>query len=375
MTKLWIELPERPRYEGEEVFVYPLQYVLTRNDSPYHEIQSGSAYIDELPLAENVTLIAPARDVFIIEKTVDIFSSLNEQRLVQALPGLLEDEVMYFDKNHVALWRDSNNLAHLAFAFIDKAWIRQIVDIFSNTFKKIPLCIIPASYFQEIGTLVTVSDKQRDQLSGWACYRKSLHEAYLVPLQDNPLLTLHHVELNQLVHNRLQDRIAFLQTPYIDLRQFEFADHNVGWRAQWQRWKSSVLVLLLAVIIQTVAVNVYWLTLAFQKHRLINEERSVAQQIIPQLPDDVDPQLALRHQWQLANQLAPTSDKDFVVLCAKLSQIMVHQPNDAVTKIDFHQGTMNVSLKPGVNIDMVKQDALNHHVTINNIGGGVWQIK
>ncbi len=122
-------------------------------------------------------------------------------------------------------------------------------------------------------------------------------------------------------------------------------------------------------------INSYWVSLLYQQHQLHNEERTVAEQVIPQLPKDMDPSLALRHQWQVANQSAPTNDKDFIVLCAKLSHIMVHQPADAVSRINYHQGTLEVTLKPGINIDMVKQDAQSNHVILNNVGGGTWQIK
>ncbi len=313
--------------------------------------------------------------MLVIEKTVEALKSLSGQRLLQTLPSLLEDEVMYFDKNHVAIWRDNHNPAHMAFALIDRTWLRHILSTFNEFVLRGPLKIVPASYFQEIGSLVQIQDTYSVQQSSWACYRERVHQTQLIPLNDPVYLTHNNIEQNLIQQTALLDRLTFLIDPYIDLRQFEFVDKQLGWRAQWSRWRSVIFLLFVALFIETVGINSYWVSLLYQQHQLHNEERTVAEQVIPQLPKDMDPSLALRHQWQVANQSAPTNDKDFIVLCAKLSHIMVHQPADAVSRINYHQGTLEVTLKPGINIDMVKQDAQSNHVILNNVGGGTWQIK
>ncbi|KRH78282.1 GspL periplasmic domain protein [Ferrovum sp. JA12] len=374
MSQLWIKLPERARHQEEDAFIHALEFVLTQDSVPYNRLQSGEAYIDELPVADEVILIMSARDVLILEKTTDILSVLTGQRLNQALPSLLEDEVLYFDRNHVAIWRDPENSAHMAFAITDKGWLRQVLGKFNEIFKHVPVRVIPASYFQEVGSIVSLSNDD-DHAGNWACFRKGEHETHLIPLQHNDFLSSHHLSLEQLIHTPLLNRISHFTDPYINLCQFEFADKHLGWRALWGKWKGVLIVLFVSLIIETLGINIYWLTLAYQQRQLLQEERQVAQLIIPQLPKDINPELVLRHEWQVANQTAPTSDKDFMVLCAKLAQIMIHQPTDAVTKIKYHQGELDVTLKPGVNIDMVKQDALTKRVTINSLGGGVWQIK
>ncbi|MCC6068153.1 type II secretion system protein GspL [Ferrovum sp. PN-J185] len=375
MTILWIELPERPRGEEEDIFNQPLNFSLTHNHSPYHTLQKGTAYIDELPVSQETVLITHPRDVLIIEKTVEALKSLSGQRLLQTLPSLLEDEVMYFDKNHVAIWRDTYNPAHMAFALIDRVWLRHILSTFNEFVQRGPLKIIPASYFQEVGSLVQISESRTVQQFSWACYRELVHQTLLVPLNDPAYLKQNNIEHTQILNTSLLGRLHLLTDTYIDLRQFEFVDKHLGWRAQWIRWRSVIVLFFISLIIETVGVNLYWVSLLYQEHQLLNEERNIAQKVIPQLPKDIDPYLALRHEWQVANQSASTNDKDFVVLCAKLSHIMVHQPADAVSKINYHHGLLEVTLKPGINIDMVKQDAQSNHVILNNVGGGTWQIK
>jgi hypothetical protein len=123
----------------------------------------------------------------------------------------------------------------------------------------------------------------------------------------------------------------------------------------------------LALLLQVVALNVYWAKLAWQKHQITQSMEALVRDTLPNAPQDLSPALALKRA--LENQRAGQGGAlpgDFSVLASRLSTVLANEPGDTLQQLDYRDDSFYLRFKPGA---MVKSPMLHDE------GRGLWRLS
>ncbi|WP_233834853.1 type II secretion system protein GspL [Paraburkholderia sp. ZP32-5] len=140
----------------------------------------------------------------------------------------------------------------------------------------------------------------------------------------------------------------------LDLCQFEFANRS---RAQsgaggLRAWRWAIGLAAAAVAVSIGVVNVQWFQLRHREAALNAQWEGIVKAALPGTAVILDPrsqmQSGLARLRGAAGELRPD---DYLVLAAGLSRALAPVPSDAIAVLDYSDGALDVSFKPGTTMD------------------------
>jgi|GEM_PF-3319997 len=163
-----------------------------------------------------------------------------------------------------------------------------------------------------------------------------------------------------------------------DLCQFEFASRS---RAQpgaggLRPWRGAIGLTAAALAVSIGAANVQWLQLRHRQDALNAQWEDIVKAAFPGTAAILDPrsqmQSGLARLRSAAGALRPD---DYLVLAAALSRALDPVPSDAIAALDYSDGALDVTFKPGTTMD---GGALRHRLQAQGLtvheDNGKWTI-
>jgi general secretion pathway protein L len=164
----------------------------------------------------------------------------------------------------------------------------------------------------------------------------------------------------------------------LDLCQFEFANRN---RAQaggggLRPWRWAIGLAAAALAVSIGVVNIQWLQLRHREAALNAQLEGIVKAALPGTAVILDPrsqmQSGLARLRSAAGELRPD---DYLVLAAGLSRALAPVPSDAIATLDYNDGALDLTFKPGTTMD---GGALRHRLQAQGLtvheDNGKWTI-
>ncbi|MFP3797415.1 type II secretion system protein GspL [Paraburkholderia sp. SIMBA_027] len=164
-----------------------------------------------------------------------------------------------------------------------------------------------------------------------------------------------------------------------DLCQFEFAAQP--WRldrATLRRLRVPIALAAAALVVAIVGANVQWLMLSRQQDAMNAQMTELLLNAFPKTTVVLDPAGQMARQLsQLRVAAGEPSPDDFLALADGLARSLGPVPVNGIAALDYHDRRLDVTFKPGVNIDA----DLNKRLARNGLSGtqdsssGKWTIR
>jgi general secretion pathway protein L len=164
-----------------------------------------------------------------------------------------------------------------------------------------------------------------------------------------------------------------------DLCQFEFAIQP--WRldrATMRRLRLPFVLVAASLLVAIVGANVQWLMLARQRDAMNTQMTELLLNAFPKTTVVLDPAGQMARQLsQLRVAAGEPSPDDFLALADGLARSLGPVPANGIAALDYHDRRLDVTFKPGVNIDA----DLNKRLARNGLAGtqdsstGKWTIR
>lgn len=154
-----------------------------------------------------------------------------------------------------------------------------------------------------------------------------------------------------------------------DLCQFEFASQP--WRldrATLRRLRLPIALVAASVVVAVVGANLQWLMLARQRDAIDAQMTEALLNAFPKTTVVLDPAGQMARQLQQLRVAAgePSAD-DFLALADGLARSLGPVPPNAIAALDYHDRRLDVTFKPGVNVD----SSLTARLARNGLSGSV----
>ncbi|MFP4905356.1 type II secretion system protein GspL [Paraburkholderia sp. BR14261] len=138
-----------------------------------------------------------------------------------------------------------------------------------------------------------------------------------------------------------------------DLCQFEFASQP--WRldrATLRRLRVPIVLVAASLVVAVVGANTQWLMMARQRDAISAQMTELLLNAFPKTTVVLDPagQMA-RQLQQLRLAAGEPSPDDFLALSDGLARSLGPVPANGIAAIDYHDRRLDVTFKPGVNVD------------------------
>lgn len=381
----WVALPLKPSADPDRWSLGSLPFVLTAGTLSPRLLREGIAPLAELPAAERLVLVMPAADVLLLAAAWPHLDALPASRLREALANLLEEFLVQpVDQCHFALAPRTAASQERTVAVVDRAWMRFVHDAFSRT-GLLHHEILPAQLLQPEGTLlslevpvgqVDVPELRQTVLSwrgsgslGWGL-RWDPHQAW------SGQLGLPQGVAPQPGGGLRAWALGGFRAEAFNLRQFEFAAPLAGLWERLRPWRSALILLAAALMVQVLALNVYWAKLAWQERGLQQAMRTLVRDTLPDAPADIAPAVVLKRA--LENQRVAqggTSPGEFPVLAARLAALLAHEPADTLQQVDYRDDSLLVRFKPGYGADALAKQAGAQGLVFQDQGRGLWRLS
>ncbi|WP_322010800.1 type II secretion system protein GspL [Paraburkholderia sp. J12] len=138
-----------------------------------------------------------------------------------------------------------------------------------------------------------------------------------------------------------------------DLCQFEFASQP--WRldrAALRRLRLPILLVAASIVVAIVGANLQWLMLARQRDAIEAQMTELLLNAFPKTTVVLDPAGQMTRQLQQLRLAAgEPSPGDFLALADGLARSLGPVPPNAIAAIHYHDRRLDVTFKPGVNVD------------------------
>lgn len=138
-----------------------------------------------------------------------------------------------------------------------------------------------------------------------------------------------------------------------DLCQFEFAVQP--WRldrATLRRLRVPIVLVAASLVVAIVGANVQWLMLARQRDAINTQMTELLLNAFPKTTVVLDPAGQMSRQLsQLRVAAGEPSPDDFLVLADGLARSLGPVPANGIAALDYHDRRLDVTFKPGVNVD------------------------
>ncbi|MEX3691646.1 type II secretion system protein GspL [Paraburkholderia sp. BR14263] len=164
-----------------------------------------------------------------------------------------------------------------------------------------------------------------------------------------------------------------------DLCQFEFASQP--WRldrATLRRLRVPIVLVAASLVVAVVGANTQWLMMARQRDAISAQMTELLLNAFPKTTVVLDPagQMA-RQLQQLRLAAGEPSPDDFLALSDGLARSLGPVPANGIAAIDYHDRRLDVTFKPGVNVDadLAKRLAGNGLAGTVDASTGKWTIR
>ncbi|WP_028220082.1 type II secretion system protein GspL [Paraburkholderia oxyphila] len=164
-----------------------------------------------------------------------------------------------------------------------------------------------------------------------------------------------------------------------DLCQFELAVQP--WRldrATLRRLRVPIALVAASLVVAIVGANVQWLMLARQRDAINTQMTELLLNAFPKTTVVLDPAGQMSRQLsQLRVAAGEPSPDDFLVLADGLARSLGPVPLNGIAALDYHDRRLDVTFKPGVNIDadLNKRLARNGLAGTQDSSSGKWTIR
>ncbi|WP_253074449.1 type II secretion system protein GspL, partial [Paraburkholderia tropica] len=164
-----------------------------------------------------------------------------------------------------------------------------------------------------------------------------------------------------------------------DLCQFEFAAQP--WRldrATLRRLRVPIALVVASLVVAIVGANVQWLMLSRQQDAMSAQMTELLLNAFPKTTVVLDPAGQMARQLsQLRVAAGEPSPDDFLALADGLARSLGPVPVNAIAALDYHDRRLDVTFKPGVNIDadLNKRLARNGLAGTQDSSSGKWTIR
>lgn len=164
-----------------------------------------------------------------------------------------------------------------------------------------------------------------------------------------------------------------------DLCQFEFAVQP--WRldrATLRRLRVPIVLVAASLVVAIVGANVQWLMLARQRDAINTQMTELLLNAFPKTTVVLDPAGQMSRQLsQLRVAAGEPSPDDFLVLADGLARSLGPVPANGIAALDYHDRRLDVTFKPGVNVDadLTQRLARNGLAGTQDSSSGKWTIR
>ncbi|QGZ62783.1 type II secretion system protein GspL [Paraburkholderia acidisoli] len=164
-----------------------------------------------------------------------------------------------------------------------------------------------------------------------------------------------------------------------DLCQFEFAAQP--WRldrATLRRLRVPIALVVASLVVAIVGANVQWLMMARQRDAISTQMTELLLNAFPKTTVVLDPAGQMSRQLQQLRLAAgePSPD-DFLALADTFARSLGPVPVNGIAALDYHDRRLEVTFKPGVNVDadLTKRLARNGLAGTQDSSTGKWTIR
>ncbi|WP_321946762.1 type II secretion system protein GspL [Paraburkholderia sp. J10-1] len=164
-----------------------------------------------------------------------------------------------------------------------------------------------------------------------------------------------------------------------DLCQFEFASQP--WRldrATLRRLRVPIGLVAASLVVAVVGANIEWLMMARQRDAISAQMTELLLNAFPKTTVVLDPAGQMARQLQQLRLAAgePSRD-DFLALSDGLARALGPVPANGIAALDYHDRRLDVTFKPGVNVDtdLAKRLAGNGLAGTVDASTGKWTIR
>ncbi|MEX3950334.1 type II secretion system protein GspL [Paraburkholderia sp. EG287B] len=164
-----------------------------------------------------------------------------------------------------------------------------------------------------------------------------------------------------------------------DLCQFEFASQP--WRldrATLRRLRVPIVLVATSLVVAVVGANIQWLMMARQRDAMSAQMTELLLNAFPKTTVVLDPagQMA-RQLQQLRLAAGEPSPDDFLALSDGFARSLGPVPANGIAALDYHDRRLDVTFKPGVNVDadLAKRLAGNGLAGTVDASTGKWTIR
>ncbi|QGZ55997.1 type II secretion system protein GspL [Paraburkholderia acidiphila] len=164
-----------------------------------------------------------------------------------------------------------------------------------------------------------------------------------------------------------------------DLCQFEFASQP--WRldrATLRRLRVPIALVAASLVVAVVGANIQWLMMARQRDAISAQMTELLLNAFPKTTVVLDPAGQMARQLQQLRLAAgePSRD-DFLALSDGLARSLGPVPANGIAALDYHDRRLDVTFKPGVNVDadLAKRLAGNGLAGTMDASSGKWTIR
>ncbi|WP_321886085.1 type II secretion system protein GspL [Paraburkholderia bannensis] len=164
-----------------------------------------------------------------------------------------------------------------------------------------------------------------------------------------------------------------------DLCQFEFAAQP--WRldrATLRRLRVPIVLVVASLVVAIVGANVQWLMLARQRDAMNTQMTELLLNAFPKTTVVLDPAGQMARQLsQLRVAAGEPSPDDFLALADGVARSLGPVPANAIAALDYHDRRLDVTFKPGVNVDsgLTQRLARNGLTGTQDSSSGKWTIR
>jgi general secretion pathway protein L len=164
-----------------------------------------------------------------------------------------------------------------------------------------------------------------------------------------------------------------------DLCQFEFAVQP--WRldrATLRRLRVPIVLVAASLVVAIIGANVQWLMLARQRDAMTAQMTELLLNAFPKTTVVLDPAGQMARQLsQLRVAAGEPSPDDFLALSDGVARSLGPVPANGIAALDYHDRRLDVTFKPGVNVDsgLAQRLARNGLTGTQDSSSGKWTIR
>lgn len=349
--------------------------------------------IEAIGKLKSICLVLDARDVLVTSAQVP---PLSPAKLAQALPNILEDQLIQDPSQVVIGLGERGELGSRTIAVADRAWVESVKGSFERRGVKVS-AIWPAQLalpkradrWVLAATSTGLTFKSENNALGWPTgstpmERLAALHSFFDTLAIQERVDPSTVGIDVMIDDaqwsdpfrlladerRLQLEVFAIVKPQaasIDLNAAIVGrpgktNSNDGWR--WSQWRLPLALVGLTAMVAIAGLNLRWWQLERERKELIALSEQTFRGAFPKVNTVVDPRRqAERLVQELRKNNGQPSPDDFNVLIARLGDALDVAASDALASIEFSAGQLKVKFQPGLADSAPARDQLRQSLT------------